>query len=416
MKKKLLLIALPALMVLSGCSNALVEQPVKDNNANIMLEDNLAHEELFGGAKLAPKKLGEPDEDPIGNPGWTKMPKVGVQFKSYQKAETDYYAVRYVAAIADTAGMTATWTRGVSEKNSNQIKAMSGGHVSSAKYDTLNDGNTPVNASDEGAGLEKFIVYTMYDIPASQDESYIVAYLTLSKEGETSFSTRAIATQIDGSHCFSFDIEEDLEKDGYFMQTSSGNIIPQDEDGDNTDPNNDSKDNALFSNISFSADKKFGLFRFTESVFQFYGFSTFMESTSASYIKSTTIDQYCEMHLAGEYTFYVNKYNQVYTAPVDVDVTFSLTPSDHWKEAGAIFYLYGFNSVDDNGWVRFNQVGETGVYTAHAEHWSFAKMIYVRKNPSNDTADWEGKWTQSSDIDVNFGALSHVMGADEWWG
>ena len=413
MKKKLLLIALPALMVLSGCSNALVEQPVKNNDANIMQEDNLAHEELFGGVQLAPKKLGVPDVDPGSDPSWTKAPKIGVQFKSYQKAETDYYAVRYVAAIADTDGMTATWSRGVSEKDSNQIKAMSSDHVSSAKYDQLNNGSTPVDATSEGTGYQKYIVYTMYDIPASQDESYIAAYLTLSKDGEEDVVSKVVAAQLDGSHYFSFN-QSALLKHGYFLQSSTAGIITQKAEAD-TDPNNNEIDNALFENVTFAGAEEYGLFRFTPARFQFFGYSTFMSGTSASFIQAGDSDQYCKMRIAGQYSLFVNKDNLVYTQPKDVDVTFNFTPSENWKQAGAVFYLYGFNDSGDPGWYKFSETGEAGVYSVRVEHWSFTKLIYVRKNPENDDGSWTGKWNQSSDINVNFGSLSYTMESGEWW-
>ena len=423
MKKSLLLIALPALMALSACGNA--QRKANQDDFDYFKEDTVAHEEILGGGELAPQQLGVPEEEPGSDPDWTIMPKVGVQFTTYDKdvSETEtpdirtFYAVRYVAAVAFTSldGITAEWTRGVSQKDSYQIKAMSGGHYSTELYASLNDGGSPKAATSEGGGYNNYIVYSMYDIPASQDESYIAAYLTISKAGQTTFSTRVVATQIDGSHYFSFDYETDLVKHGYFLQSDNFEVVVPQDVGADTDPGNEGKDNAKFSNVVLTAGDKFGLFRFTPTCFQFFGYSTFMSSTSASYIQSSTIDQYGQLYLGGTYTFFVNKYNQIYTQPNNVAVTFSLTPSTNWKDGGAVFYIYGFNSESDNKWYKLTDTDEDGVYTVSATDWSYSKLIYVRKNPSNDDGSWDGKWNQSGNIDVNFSSLSYVMSAGEWW-
>lgn len=405
MNKKLLLLALPALMVVSSCTY--MEHATK---VELFKEDTVANEKLFG--ELLPNRLGVPDVDPGDDPTWTKAPKVGVQFKSYTESEVDYLAVRFVAAIQDTEGMTATWSRAVSEKDSNQIKPMAHDKVSSVKYDALNNGGSPKEATTEGTGYDKYVVYSIYNIPVAQDESYVAAYLTLSKAGEDEVVSKVVISQLDGSNYFALDASS-LVKDGYFLQSSSAGIVKQKADAD-TDASNDGKDNALFENVSFGASEEYGLFRFTSSVFQFFGYSTFMSGTSASFIQAGVTDQYCKMYLAGQYTLYVNKDNLVYTQPNDVDVTFTFTPSEHWKEASAVFYLYAFNS-DDPVWYKFNETGEAGVYSVRVEHWAYTKIIYVRKNPANDDGSWDGKWNQSSDINVNFSSLSYVMSAEEWW-
>ena len=87
MKKKLLLIALPALMALAGCSN-FQNKPVQKETElldNFMLEDTTAHEELFGAvdSNLNIKKIGVPDDDP----GSTDIPRVGVQFSDSYKRD-----------------------------------------------------------------------------------------------------------------------------------------------------------------------------------------------------------------------------------------------------------------------------------------------------------------------------------------
>ena len=416
MRNKLLLIALPALMVMSSCTY--MESATK---VELFKEDTVLNEDLFG--KLEPRNLGVPDVEP-GSDSWTKAPKVGVQFKSYTEAEVDYLAVRFVAAIADTDGMTATWSRAVSEKDSNQIKAMAHDKVSTVRYDSLNDGGTPKAATTEGSGYEKYVVYSMYNIPAAQDESYIAAYLTLSKDGEEDVVSKVVITQLDGSHYFSLDASS-LVKDGYFLQSSTAGIVKQKADAD-TDPSNAEKDNALFENVSFAAAEEFGLFRFTSSVFQFYGYSTFMSSTSASYIQAGVSDQYCKMYLAGQYTLYVNKDNLVYTQAKNVTTTLYFQPNDNWKTDSARFAAHVFHKENEvttlAEWINLTETSSgSGIYKADIEIATHNFIIFCRMDPAKDN-DWANKWNQTGDLGmpVDYGWLvghsKYVLGDGVWDG
>ena len=76
MNKKLLLLALPALMVVSSCTY--MEHATK---VDLFKEDTVANEQLFG--ELLPNRLGVPDVDPGDDPTWTKAPKVGNNFWSF---------------------------------------------------------------------------------------------------------------------------------------------------------------------------------------------------------------------------------------------------------------------------------------------------------------------------------------------
>ena len=403
MKKVFLLTILPALLVLSSCGRA-NRAPAQE----FFKEDTTLHEELFG--QLSPRKLGVPDETPGSDPSWTKAPKVGVQFKSYQKDKDDdgtpedYLAVRYIAAIADTEGMTATWSRGVSQKDSNQIRVMAHDKVSATKYDSLNNGGTPRAATAEGSGYEKYVVYSMYDIPASEDESYIAAYLTLSKDGEEPVKSKVVAAQIDGSYAFSFE----SSKNGYFLQGTLGgvaNTIWDETESDTTDPNNGEKDNSLFEEKTFAAGDKFGLFRFTPSLFQFFGYSTFASSTSARFIKSTSVDQFNELYLPGTYTLYVNYINMIYTSPISVDMDLYLAPNDNWKTDGARFALYAFG-VSDTDWFDMVETGSgTGIYKVKNDEkinlGKYSKVIFCRMNPGETDNDWPNMWNQTIDLIIN---------------
>ena len=402
MNKKLLLLALPALMVMSSCTY--MESATK---VELFKESTVANENIFG--ELQPMNLGVPDVDPGDDPSWTKAPKVGVQFQSYTEAEVDYLAVRFVAAIANTDGMTATWSRAVSEKDSNQIKPMAHDKVSSEKYDALNNGGSPKEATSEGTGYNKYVVYSIYDIPATQDESYIAAYLTLSKAGETDVVSKVVVTQLDGSHYFSFDASS-LVKDGYFLQSSTAGIIKQKADA-NTDPTNAEKDNAFFDDAVFAASEKFGLFRFTTSVFQFYGFQTFVETSASRFVKSTDVDQYGEFYLAGTYDIYMNKDNLTYITPVSVDMDLYLVPNDNWKQEGdghdPRFALYAYGESDTDWFDMVETAPDSGIYKVKNDEkinlGKYTTVIFCRMNGNDDKLDniWANKYNQTSDLVIN---------------
>ena len=117
MKKRLLLIALPVFMALTGCKPS----PIRDKEYKYLQEDTLAHEEIFGeaveaselGARIArPYKLATLTSDFV---------KIGYQIKFDDKgnadASDDVISIRFVAAIKD-AGVTAYWHRCLSKQDS----------------------------------------------------------------------------------------------------------------------------------------------------------------------------------------------------------------------------------------------------------------------------------------------------------
>lgn len=403
MKKVFLLAILPALLVLSSCGRA-NRAPAQE----YFKEDTTLHEEVFG--QLNPRKLGVPDDTPGSHPEWTKTPKVGVQFKSYQKDKNDdgtpedYFAVRFVAAIKDTEGMTATWSRGVSRKDSAQLKTMVNNKVSTVKYDSLNNAGSPSAASGEGGGslYDKYVVYSMYDIPSDQDESYIAAYLTLSKDGEDDVVSKVIATQIDGSHYFSFDSSV-LVKDGYFLE-NEGSLVYQDDTYD-SDPEDDGKNNAKFEDVLIYSGTSFGMFRFTPSVFQFYGRETFINSSASRFVKSTTIDQYGEVYLSGHYDIYVNKDNFAYFTPESVNMDLYLEPNANWKQDGARFAVNCFGASDNDWFDMEETAADSGIYKIkddeQIELGKYTTVIFCRMNPATSENNWSNKWNQTKDLVIN---------------
>ena len=169
MNKKLFLLALPALMVLSGCSGVSASP-----KANLMAEDTLAHEEIFGEAvkagefglkKGAPYKLDKFTSDFV---------KIGYQIKFAENGSgtaDDTISVRFVAAIKNQ-NVEVQWHRGLAQKDgaeganpgsgwkykfedTNEIK-------SKTMYSTLLGGGATLTVdSGEYAGYAGFAIYTL---------------------------------------------------------------------------------------------------------------------------------------------------------------------------------------------------------------------------------------------------------------
>ena len=404
-------------MALAGCSN-FQNKPVQKETElldNFMLEDTTAHEELFGAvdSNLNIKKIGVPDDDP----GSTDIPRVGVQFSDSYKRDVldgeglptgekvDCIAVRYVAAIkGDLTTQNAVWTRGVSEVNSNQIKGMSGGHNSTEVYVSLNDGGSPTGVP---SGYNNFVVYTMYDIPTSQSNSYIAAYLTLTpKAGGDSHQSAAVVTEIDGGHYFSVDMD-DLVKDGYFLNIyndtglSPINVIAPQNSSADTNPGDDEKDNAMFSETTFVDGDKIGAFRLTPTIFQFYGFTAFMNSSASGYVKTTSVNEFAEFHVSGKYVTFLNKYNVVYFSPRNATgLTFKFVAWGDWDTANARLEMYCFNSYnDEEEWITLSS-HDGHTYTITPDIWKYDMVIFCRSDKAQTAGLWSSVWNQSGDIGV----------------
>lgn len=371
MKKSLLLIALPALLVLSSCVNA--NGRTNKNNFNYFKEDTVAHEEFFGGSELAPKRIGQPDEDPIQPGGqFTLTPKVGVQFASYTESAQTLYAVRYVAAVDLTSldGITAEWTRGVSEKDGNQIRSLGGGHLSTVLYDRLNNGGSEKLATSETGGTFKnYLVYSMYGIPDSQIDSYIVAYLTLS-DGINTVKSKAIAAKIDGGNAFSFA----SDTNGYFLE---GTIDGTPRTVLSASASDVSFVNAVYNDVTLRTTDSFGSFFFDSSNFKFFGYNSFFDGAS-DYFNESSLAEYSSPKTAGIQTLYVfgssaGAENHIH---VKNEVTLYLTNNWSWGTPKAYVYnatadtpkvawsgeamtLLGLN---DNNEFMYNYTVDIGLY------------------------------------------------------
>ena len=404
MKKKLLLIALPALMVLSGCSAVSIKPAEKVNDADLMLEDTTAHEELFGDAKLAPNKLGDPEGDPAGDdPSWTKMPKIGVQFASYEKDEANYYAVRYVAAIAglQSGAVTAEWTRGVSDEIGNELKPLSGGKMSTVEYNSLNNNLTPTAATSEGEGYYKYIIYTLYDIPAIQVSSYVVAYLTLSKSAQTPAVSKAVAARIGGGNAFSFAASK---AEGYFIQGKINGTANQILNLDDTPEV--ASDHAEKQNAALKEDDEFGCFYYNPgSSFKFFGYDMVTEDSGGPcdyYLEQSGSTQYIKVRANSSYTLTMSDSDSFSISdPVNPTVTLYFHPGSNWRNDKSPKYSIWYNS----SWHNFTADPDSGSDVYKLEEFEFTKyysnLVFVRY-PNTDDApnmDWSNVYDKTADQD-----------------
>ena len=408
MKKKLLLFALPALMVMSSCTY--LESATVQNNFDYFKEDTVLNEGLFG--ELQPMRLGDPGDNPEAGSGFTSVPKIGVQYSGVYQADVkdgegnptgekkNCFAVRYVAAIEglESGDVTAEWTRGVSDKSSNPVKPVAGGHYSTVEYTTLNDGNDPKSASSEGGKYAKYIVYTMYDIPEAQADSFIVAYLTLSKAGETPVRSKAVAARVAGDHAFSFAANKGR---GYFM---AGTIkgIPN----SILDLGAGSGDNkAQLLDQELNTNDLFGYFLINNendgylSSFQYYGWDTFKDQQY--FLERDSGSNLFQVRLHGVYDIYVNKDFKLWMNCDSIDdITLYLKPSEEWLSAGtekfSVWYANGESTFANNAFLTKHA---NGIYKLENYNLiSHPLIIFVRHDKDATSPSWDNDWSQTADI------------------
>ena len=233
MKKKYLLGIIPALLALSACNNGGTQKEEKQLGDDL-LEDTLAHEEIFGNVEegLAPRKLSGKGfgslrfEDPVLSPeldptDTSVHPAIGVQ--SFYDSVNNKVSFRFVAAVHfDDAeariGTTARWPRSVSKADGTAYPKDGTGEnptnpnpVCTTAYKKLsNDGGAytieQFNSEHGGTEYTHFVVYTLRDIDLSTytgSDYYVSAYLSLSGSvGDV--SSKAIAIRFDRDVKYSY--------------------------------------------------------------------------------------------------------------------------------------------------------------------------------------------------------------------
>ena len=73
-----------------------------------------------------------------------------------------------------------------------------------------------------------------------------------------------------------------------------------------------------------------------------------------------------------------------------------LVPNTNWKDAGARFAAYFFNSDTDNTWVDLSAYN--GMYACEKPAYNTA--IFCRMNPSDKANNWDTKWNQTDNMAI----------------
>ena len=319
MNKKVLLLALPAFMVLSGCNARAIEKPVNNQPALEMCEDNLAHEEIFGGeqdtvvlTKKSPYKVALT----------TDSVKIGYQIQFNANGEgtaDDRISIRFVAALTNEVA-TANWHRGLAQPNGYEGADVGGGvwkykfddgtsHPSTKFYTALNNGGDKIEATKgDFVGYSCFAIYTLINIPyETYKDSYLAAYVTLTSDNTINSQAVAVKIEKDGNvskNAFFFS----PDATGHFLQGTIGGTL---KDG-KTNPllyateYGSGNYYAAFDGLEVNKDTdSFGSFYFNPSHFQFFGYSSFFDGSSLYFNESASLSGYASPKANGTYNLKV---------------------------------------------------------------------------------------------------------------
>ena len=316
MNKKLLLLALPAFMVLSGCTSLRATGTVtKDFN---VVEDNLAHEEIFGEAKVA-------------DPSIRRMPvvgnqtdyKVGYQLyfdnKGNDDPSDDKLSVRFVAALKQEYA-TMRWSRGVSNYYGTEVKQLSDQRIdkdtglpvyndSEEFYTTLKNGDLEEVEAGKGAYADfaGFIVYSFLDIPYEANKlSYLGVTLTLTPAEGDAVQTDfyVIKLETNNSHtesAYRFSFAGD--KTGFFLAGDFGggsNFI-------NADASTRG-DNAASFTADLEVNDEFLVVQKESNLFKVWD-GTCLSDEDANVEKDNGL---VKVNTASKYVFFLNNSNNIY--------------------------------------------------------------------------------------------------------
>ena len=408
MKKKFLLTVIPALMILSSCAGAGPKQEMVQLEPE-MVEDTLAHEELFGqggkAVKLTPYKDPDPSDPSL------KKPVVGVQYKADGEGRC---AVRYVAAIA-ALDVEATWTRGICNKNGVQQQTADDKFVNkvvTTAYDAVSadsDSGAPyVVPGDAGSGFNYFVVYTLRNIPVSQVDSYLFAYLTLEKGGD-SVTSKAVISRIGGGNSFAYDVDGNTN---YFLQGTINGVADtiQSIDFPGSGTNFAEKED-----VALAANDSFGLFKVASDHFQCFGYDQLRRG--APFLPRVAANNYIKVNAAGNYNLYLTNTNEIHIVVPDAakdTATYYLKPNANWIKDGARFAAYFFNTSESlEYWADMADAGD-GFYSVNKPSGNYAKVIFCRMDGAQAENIWGNKWNQTADLLLDDNGNTYFINDGSW--
>ena len=349
MNKKLLLLALPAFMVLSGCGARGFEQPEERPEA-AMSESTIAQEEDAEQLVMSA---------PYRAPMASDFVKIGYQIQY----DASTISIRFVAALKGEV-TTAQWHRGLAQPNGNEgadfgnnnwkYKFNDGtSHPSTVFYTALNNGNVREVAGEGNyVGYSCFAIYTLMNIPyESYKDSYLAAYVELTG-AENTIKSQGIAVKIerDGTaskNRFYFD----ANTSGHFLE---GTIEGQLRNGSDNEHSllrateyNSGDNYASYDDLELQTTDSFGSFYYSVgTTFQFFGYNSFVKNTAFVFFDASSLSEYCKPAFTDTVSIYVsaNEPNKIFgSTATTVSVSFATNYGTNYGESV-------FVAVNNDGW------------------------------------------------------------------
>ena len=389
MKKKLLLIALPALMALSGCANIQKEQPkVEEQPAIEFEEDTVAHEEIFGEAVEAKQ------------PAIRKMDVVDTEtdykigYQIHYDGGTGKISIRFIAAINDSY-TNMVWKRAFTQVDGTQKLTYSENSSdavhdypllkSTVVYTSLSNGDSDPMVANSGlySGYTGFIVYSLRNI---QYETYKDSYFGVSlrlDDVQTDFYAVKVEKDVSGTASKNT-IVLPYDKNGYYLYgTFNGEegFVDADASKRGGDGNQASFTKTYAAGDSFVAIQK------TSSVFQIWDGSR-VADTDDDFDKS---GENAIINTAAEYVIYLNNSGSFYHRRCGVGV--------NWYVRGAAAGNPDWNNLEENSPYRFlsDKDNEAVLKNIHLSTGNFKvthRTDYTDEKNWDDVADGGAKNVQ----------------------
>ena len=369
MKKNLLLIALPALMILSSCSRAGLAIAQKEVNFK---EDTLAHSEIFGGQEeavdLRVRKMSNEDD--------FVEPKIGVQYRpKYEKVADSgewFVALRFIAAVG-TLDVDATWTRDIYKADGTKNKATVNRETTKA-YESLYGGAGVgmISAMDEikegtvdETPYNYYVAYTIYDIPFDTvNDYYIVAHLTISDPAGVHADgySKAMAARIGGGATAKFD----KDKTGFFLAGKIGGAVGC-VDADETTRGG----NAASFTSNFVDDDRFMVIQKAADTFKVWGGSCLGDGNE----DIANVNSMVEINSSAKYVIYLNTSDGIYHTKYGVATNFYIrgTAGAGWGNGEGdigIADTYRFVTDPDNKAILLGVTLSVGDFKISDQSWS----------------------------------------------
>ena len=398
MKKKFLLGIIPALLALSSCAGLGPKEDIKEEN--LFVEDTLAHEEVFGEAKI--EMLGY--KNPLREPAGPVAPVYGVQ---YQDAGDNVH-MRFIAAIwLANSSISVEWARTMYRGHGDDAGSVFKPEIDkecTKAYTSLANGTEDVltiasiNAQyGNGDDYNCFVVYTMLNIPKATYSDYsIMAYIKLNDVAPA----KGIAATVGGTANAVFD----LDRDGHFISGRFNGTH------DEYAPEYDALhvqggDNAVYYDVDLEPGDTIALVyrNLTNNVLLLNGTSRFINNSGYFFnnSKKTMTAQF-----TGTYNLYLNGSDEIHTtASRIVRPLYVRIENDSWWDGSAklFVYAYGFTGPESSKVEKWFKVGDHlgnkyYLTTEDIDTAVYTHVIVVRENPAYSNGGWDGKWNQTGDI------------------